>query len=130
MALGCQLFDTLPHRHLVEGEAVIVELDITDDMRGPAGTVHGGLVATLVDCAGASAVAHTSGRLVATSSVALNYLSGGRIGPLRARAQTLRVGQHHGVAEVHVHDVGKDRLIASALITLSFLAGESYGTVS
>jgi uncharacterized protein (TIGR00369 family) len=127
MSLGCPLLDALPHRHGVEGEQHHVELDITDEMRGPGGSVHGGLLASLVDCAGASAIARASGLPVATSGASLSYLSAARVGPLRASAVPLRMSRHHGVAEVRVFDAGKqDRLVATALVTVTFLAGHEF----
>jgi len=128
LGLGCPLLDALPHRHLPgEGETRVVELDITDDIRGPGGSVHGGILCSLVDCAAASAIAYASGRLVATSAFSINMLSAARVGPLRTTATPLRVTQSHGVAEVHVHDTGKDdRLVATALVTLTFLSGEAF----
>jgi uncharacterized protein (TIGR00369 family) len=121
------MLDELPHRFRVDDDQVAVELDLTDAMRGPGGAVHGGLVASLIDCAGATAVARASQRLVATASASISYLAAGRVGPLLASASVIRVGSHHGVAEVRVCDAGKgDRLVASALVTLSFLPGEVF----
>ena len=127
MALGCPLLDELPHRVELDGGIVAVELDVTDEMRGPGGAVHGGLVASLIDCAGAVAVARASARLVATSSSSISYLAAGRVGPLRAGATAIRIASHHGVADVRVCDAGHgDRPVASALVTLSFLPGEAF----
>jgi uncharacterized protein (TIGR00369 family) len=127
MPLGCPMLDELPHRVRVHDEGATVELDVTDDMRGPGGAVHGGLVASVIDCAGAVAVARASQRLVATANASISYLAAGRVGPLVASASAIRVGTHHGVAEVRVHDSGRaDRLVATALVTLSFLTGETF----
>jgi uncharacterized protein (TIGR00369 family) len=121
------MLDELPHRFQLDGEQVTVELDITEEMSGPSGAVHGGLVASLIDCAGAAAVARASGRPVATANASISYLAAGRVGPLLANATTIRVGSNHGVAEVRVCDAGKgDRPVASALVTLSFLSGETF----
>jgi uncharacterized protein (TIGR00369 family) len=121
------MLDELPHRFRIDGEQVTVELDLTDAMRGPSGAVHGGLVASVIDCAGAVAVTRASERLVATASASISYLAAGRVGPLVASASAIRVGRHHGVAEVRVCDAGQgDRLVASALVTLSFLPGEAF----
>jgi uncharacterized protein (TIGR00369 family) len=122
MSLGCPLLDQLPHRSYNQGDAHVVELDITDEIRGPAGAVHGGLIASLADRAGAYAAVRASGRSVVTSSIALSYLSAATEGPIRAVATTLRVGRQQGVVEVRVHDAGRgDRLVATALLTLSYL---------
>jgi uncharacterized protein (TIGR00369 family) len=122
MSMGCPLLDQLPHRSYDEDGTHVVELDITDDIRGPSGAVHGGLIASLVDRAGAYAVHRDSQRMVVTSSVALNYLAAATAGPLQAVATTLRIGRRQGVVEVRVHDAGREGLlVATALLTLSYL---------
>jgi uncharacterized protein (TIGR00369 family) len=127
MSIGCPFFDQLPHRRIETQDGVAVELDLIDSLRGPGGSLHGGAIATLIDVAGASAVALRSGRLVATSSSAVSYLSAGRVGPIRAEAVVLRLSKNHGVADVRVYDVGKERrLVAAAHLTLSFLPGDSF----
>jgi uncharacterized protein (TIGR00369 family) len=126
MSMGCPLLNQLTHRSFDEAGIHIVELEISDEMRGPGGAVHGGLVASLVDRAGAYAVARDSQRPVATSNVALSYLASANAGPLRATATTLRVGRRQGVAEVKVYDAGRDdRLVAAAVITLSYLSDDA-----
>ncbi len=126
-ALGCTFFDQLMHRAVdVDGEWAI-ELDITDDLRGPAGSLHGGLVAMIVDVAGASTLARSTGRPVATASASIQYLSAGRIGPRRGTGKVLRTSDTLGVVEVQVVDVGKDeRLVAVAHVTLKLLPGDTY----
>ncbi|HWC38414.1 MAG TPA: PaaI family thioesterase [Acidimicrobiales bacterium] len=121
------MLDELAHRFRLDEERVAMELDVTDEMRGPSGAVHGGLVASLIDCAGATAVARASGRPVATANASISYLAAGRVGPLLANASAIRVGSNHGVAEVRVCDAGQgDRPVASALVTLSFLSGKAF----
>ena len=123
MSMGCALLDQLPHRTYNEGEAHVVELEITDEIRGPVGAVHGGIIASLVDRVGAYAAVQASGRSVVTSTVTLSYLAGATGGPLRASAVPLRVGGRQGVIEVRVHDRGlDDLLVATALITMSFVS--------
>jgi uncharacterized protein (TIGR00369 family) len=126
--LGCALLDALPHSHVLEDGAHVVELDMRDDLRGPTGSLHGGLVAMLVDCAGASALASAGERRpVATSHASIDYLAAARIGPIRAVARALRTSESQGVAEVRVFDVGKDnRLVAAALVTASYLDGQRF----
>ena len=123
--MGCQLLDQLRHRSYDQDGVHIVELEVSDDILGPGGAVHGGIIASLVDRAGAYAVARDSQRVVATSNMALNYLALADVGPLRAMASTLRVGRQLGVVEVKVVDAGRhDRLVATALVTLSYLTGD------
>ena len=126
-ALGCTFLGQIEHRTVdVDGEWA-VEFDITDDLRGPAGSVHGGLVSMIVDVAGASCLAREVGRPVATASTSIQYLSAGRIGPVRATGNVLRATDTLGVVEVRVVDVGKDeRLMAVAHVTLKLLAGDAY----
>jgi hypothetical protein len=45
--------------------------------------------------------------MVATEHIAISFLAPGRIGPVRATAKRLRVGEHDGVAEVKVVDLGR-----------------------
>ena len=59
--MGCELFDGLIHRTYNDGATHVVELEITDEIRGPAGAVHGGMIASLVDRAGAYAAVQASG---------------------------------------------------------------------
>jgi uncharacterized protein (TIGR00369 family) len=127
VSLGCPLLDALGHRHEAGDDEYAVELAVDERILGPGGSVHGGLVASLVDCAGAGALARATERPVATSNVALSYLAAGRRGPLRAVAETLSLSRRQGVASVKVFDVGQDhRLVASALLTVAFLDGPAF----
>jgi uncharacterized protein (TIGR00369 family) len=106
-----------------EAGSVAVEMEIRDELRGPAGSLEGGVVSTLVDVAGASAAAVAVGRLVATEHISVSFLAPGREGPVRATGTPLRVGRHDAVAEVRVVDTGRDnRLMAIALVTVRVLA--------
>jgi uncharacterized protein (TIGR00369 family) len=127
LVLGCVLLDELPHRQTRQGDDIVVELDMRDDMRGPAGSLHGGIVAVLVDCAGASCVAAAGARPVATLQTSIEYLAAARVGPIRAVATLLRASKAFGVADVKVFDVGKDnRLVAAAHVTVSYLEGGGF----
>ena len=70
--LGCPMLDALPHRHIVDGDA-------------------------LIDTAGACVVTRASKRPPATPNLSISYLAAGRVGPIRAEAAALRIGRHHGV---------------------------------
>ncbi len=106
--LGCPFFDQLDFRASLDGGDTVIELDVRDDMRGPGGALHGGLVSMLVDVAGAVCLTAESGRLVATANASIQYLAAGRAGPVRATGHALRVSSTIGAAEVRVIDVGKD----------------------
>jgi uncharacterized protein (TIGR00369 family) len=109
------------HWSVLDGGAVAVEMDVRDDLRGPAGSLEGGVVSTLADVAGASAIGFSVG-MVATEHIALSFLAPGREGPIRAIGTPLRIGRHDGVAEVRVIDLGKEgRLVAVGLVTVRIL---------
>lgn len=96
----------------------VVHAEVRDDLRGPAGSLEGGVLATLIDVAGASCAARSLGALVATQSLTLCYLAPVRVGPACATASPLRAGQRDAVIEVRVTDRGReDRLCATALLT-------------
>lgn len=102
-------------------DGVSVEMDMRDDLRGPAGSLEGGVISTLADVAGASAIARAVG-MVATQHLALSFLAPGRVGPIRATAIPIRIGRQDGVTEVRIVDLGKDsRLMAIALVTVRVL---------
>jgi uncharacterized protein (TIGR00369 family) len=101
---------------------VAVELDLRDDLKGPAGSLEGGVVSTIADVAGASAAAQAVGGLVATQHISISFLAPGRNGPVRATGTPLRVGKSDAVVEVRVVDLGRDdRLMAVALVTVKVI---------
>ncbi|MGH9918576.1 MAG: hotdog fold thioesterase [Nitrososphaerales archaeon] len=118
-------FDHLGLRWPSLGEdGASVEIDIRDDMRGPAGTLQGGIIATLIDVAAAATAAQGSGGLVATSEMSVHFLAPGRIGPVRADGELLRSRSGGAAVEVRVYDTGNhDRLMAVSLAAFADLAG-------
>jgi uncharacterized protein (TIGR00369 family) len=124
-SLGCAYFNQLSYRYLeVPGADATLELDVTDDLRGPNGGVHAGVTSVIADVAGAMAIASRTDRGGASSSVSVHLLAPAKVGPLRAVANLLKLSRHSAMAEVHVYDVGNDnRLVAAAHMT-SGLFGE------
>jgi len=121
---GTAFHQSLGLRWRFPDRAVVVSLELRDDMRGPAGALEGGIVSTLIDVAGASVAAGETGRLVVTTQMSISFLAPGRVGPITAIGRTLRVGRDDVVSEVRVTDEGNDdRLVASGLVTLK-LAGD------
>ena len=111
--------------------AVCVEMDMRDDLRGPAGSLEGGVVSTLADVAGSSAAARAAGAMVATQHLAISFLAPGREGPIRATGVPLRVGRQDAVTEVRIVDAGRnDRLVAVALVTVRLLGDRPPGSTS
>ena len=109
-----------------ESQGIAVQMELREDLCGPAGSLEGGVVATLVDVAGASCAARALGSLVATQDMSISFLAPGRVGPIRATGTPLRIGSDQVVADVKVVDLGNDgRLIAAALLTAKVLRARS-----
>lgn len=101
-----------------DDQSVTVRAEAREDLKGPAGSLEGGVVATLLDYAGATAAARALDGLVATQSLSICYLSPVKIGPAVAVGTPLRVGKRDAVVEVRLVDAGReDRLCATALLT-------------
>lgn len=112
-------------------KGVLVEIDLRDDLRGPAGTLQGGVIATLVDVAAATTAVQGSSALVATSEMTLHFLAPGRIGPIRAVGELLRSRSGGAAVEVRVYDSGnEDRLMVVALAAFSDLSGSARASAS
>lgn len=86
-------------------------------------TIHGGVIATLIDVAGAAAAASGADadtlRGGATSSLTIQYLAAAQAAPLRAVAVVVRRGRRQVVSEVSVYAEGADEgvLVAKALMS-------------
>ena len=100
------------------GEA-IAEVDMRPDLVNNAGMLQGGIVATLIDCAGGMAASRATGSMKTfTADMNVHFLAAGRIGPVRAVGTVLRQGKTSVVTEVRVYDVGADnRLMTVATLT-------------
>lgn len=103
-----------------DNDPVVVEMDITDDVRNNAGMLQGGVIATLVDVAGGVAAARAwRTEKTFTADMVVRYLAAGRIGPVRASGSVLRAGRSIAVVDVRVVDTGADdRLMAVATMTM------------
>jgi uncharacterized protein (TIGR00369 family) len=114
--LGIRYLDDLEHPP-ADGSAT-VECEVRDELRGPAGSVEGGLVSTLLDTAGATAAARALDGLVATQSLNISFTAPVKVGPAVAVGRPVRVGKRDAVVEVRLTDAGNGhRLCAIALLT-------------
>ena len=126
-SMGCHLLNRLPHRFFDLDGASALEIDMVDEARGPGGSLHGGLIATLIDVAGSYAIYADGRRPSSSTSLTVQYLSAARKGPVRAVASILRTAKSVGVAEVRVVDRGaQDRLVATGSVMVTFLDGDSW----
>lgn len=98
-----------------EGRAT-VEFEARDEHLNAAGTLHGGVLATLVDTAMGSAVrsATDAGDVPATSQLTVTYLRPGTPGRVSVRAQVRTRGEHLTVCDADVEQDGHDLVHAVA----------------
>ncbi|WP_409330771.1 PaaI family thioesterase [Trujillonella humicola] len=94
---------------------------VTDEHLNPAGTLHGGVLATLVDTAMGRAVRTVTGEgdVPATSQLTVTYLRPGRAGPLTVRAAVRTRGEHLTICEADVEQDGQ--AVAHAVATFALL---------
>lgn len=87
-----------------------------------AGTVHGGLLATLVDAAmGAAVRSLTDSEGAATSQLTITYLRPGTTGSLEVTARVSKRGDSLTMCEAEVEQDGK--ALVHALATFALVAG-------
>jgi uncharacterized protein (TIGR00369 family) len=98
-----------------DGEAR-AELQVESRHLNPAGTVHGGVMATLVDTAMGAAVRSTTddGEVAATIQLTIAYLRPGREGLLTVNARVGKQGEHVLVCEAEVEQDGQTLIEALA----------------
>jgi uncharacterized protein (TIGR00369 family) len=104
----------------VDEGAARVEFEATDEHLNPAGTVHGGVLATLVDTAMGTAVrsATGDGDVPATSQLTVTYLRPGKPGRLEVTARVRTRGEHLTVCEADIEQDGRSLVHAVATFAL------------
>jgi uncharacterized protein (TIGR00369 family) len=98
-----------------------LELDATEEHLNEAGTVHGGVLATLVDTAMGQAVRSRTGEddVPATSQLTVTYLRPGKPGRLLATGRVSTQGEHLTVCEADIEQDG--RTLVHAVATFAVL---------
>ena len=98
-----------------------VRFTATEEHLNRAGTVHGGVLATLVDTAMGAAVRSATGEgdVPATSQLTVTYLRPGKPGPLQVTATVRTRGEHLTVCEAEVEQ--DDRSLVHAVATFALL---------
>lgn len=99
----------------VDGGMVVVDAD--EQHLNPHGTVHGGLLATMLDVAMGEAVAEAGGERPVTVSLTVTYLAPGGPGRLEATAEVRKRGKRLLVVQGEVTQDGE--VLADALGTFS-----------
>ncbi|WP_104525051.1 PaaI family thioesterase [Blastococcus atacamensis] len=94
--------------------------EATEEHLNAAGTLHGGVLATLVDTAMGLAVRTTTddGEVPATSQLTVTYLRPGKPGRVEATARLRTRGEHLTVCEADVEQDGKCLVHAVATFAL------------
>ena len=92
----------------------------TSEHLNPAGAVHGGVLATLVDAAmGLAARSRTGdGELPATSQLTIAYLTAAREGDLVVRADVRKTGEHLLLCDADIDQDGAAVVHAVATFAL------------
>jgi uncharacterized protein (TIGR00369 family) len=98
-----------------------LELEATEQHLNPVGSVHGGVLATLVDTAMGSAVRSSTGErdVPATSQLTVTYLRPAGPGALLVTAAVRKQGEHLTVCEADVEQDG--RALVHAVATFAVL---------
>jgi uncharacterized protein (TIGR00369 family) len=110
---------------LVEGDVgegrATISLAAGPHHLNPAGTVHGGAIATLIDLAMGRAVASLidDGERPVTVEMKVNYLEAGELGELVARARVSRRGRRFTVVHADVTQSGSGETVAEAMGTFT-----------
>jgi uncharacterized protein (TIGR00369 family) len=101
--------------------AARVRFEVGDEHLNAAGTLHGGVVATLVDTAMGMAVRSATGAhdVPATSQLTVTYLRPGTPGPVDVTAQVRTQGEHLTVCDADVEQNGRG--LAHAVATFAVL---------
>jgi uncharacterized protein (TIGR00369 family) len=97
-----------------------ISFEAREEHLNPAGTLHGGVLATLVDTAMGTAVRSTieDGDVPATSQLTVTYLRPGRPGTVEVTARVRTRGEHLTVCEADVEQDGRSLVHAVATFAL------------
>lgn len=107
-----------PKPESADGQATLT-MDAGSQHLNEAGTVHGGMLATLVDTTmGAAILSVVDGEVPATSQLTVTYLRPGRPGPLTVTASVRKRGDRLTMCEAEVEQDGKSLVHALATFAL------------
>jgi uncharacterized protein (TIGR00369 family) len=109
------------HGRTADDGTARLELDATERHLNEAGTVHGGVLATLVDTAMGQAARSLTGAddVPATSQLTVTYLRAGKPGRLEVVGRVSKQGEHLTVCEADVEQEG--RTLVHAVATFAVL---------
>ena len=95
-----------------------LELMVREDLKNVWGTLHGGILATLLDsaCGVALGTLLEPGEVMVTLDLHINYLAPFHNGTLIAEGKAVHKGRNTGLAEATIKDAG-GRIIAKGMTT-------------
>lgn len=109
----------------VERGRVVIELDATERLHNPMGTLHGGILCDIADAAMGYAFVTTlaDDELFTTVEIKLNFLKPIFNSKLRAEGKLIKKGSTIGLLECYVHDE-KGSIVAHSTSTCMVLKGD------
>jgi uncharacterized protein (TIGR00369 family) len=112
----------------VEEGRVVMEMDASERLHNPMGTLHGGILCDIADAAMGFAFVSTlaDDELFTTVEIKLNFLKPIFKSKLRAEGKLIKKGSRVGLLECHVYDE-KQSLVAHSTSTCMILKGNSAG---
>jgi uncharacterized protein (TIGR00369 family) len=107
---------------------VVIELEATDRLHNPMGTLHGGILCDIADAAMGYAFSSTltDEELFTTVEIKLNFLKPVFKSKLRAEGKLIKKGSSVGLLECQIYDE-KESLVAHSTSTCMVLKGNSAG---
>lgn len=112
----------------VEKGLAILEMEASDKLHNPMGTLHGGVLCDLADLAMGYAFFSTLAdeELFTTVEIKLNFLKPIWEGKLRAESKMIKRGNSVGLVECHIYDK-KGSLVAHSTSTCMVLKENAEG---
>lgn len=94
---------------VIDAAAGVVEVLVTPQLRNPAGTMQGAMVALVAEAAAEDLVEARFGRPAVVTDLDLRYLAQAPLGPIRTRSRVLGDGPDAPI-EIELFDTSADRL--------------------
>jgi uncharacterized protein (TIGR00369 family) len=106
----------------VHRDGLTIQVKLRDELMNSAGSLHGGVAASVADAAVGSALMYHCGRARRFTTVELkvNYFRPVTEGRLVARSRLLRIGSSIAVGQVDLSDA-KRRAVGVAIVTYMFI---------
>jgi acyl-coenzyme A thioesterase PaaI-like protein len=94
---------------VIDAAEGVVQVEVTPDLRNPAGTLQGAMVALLAEAAAEDLIATRFGLPVVVTDLDLRYLRKAHVGPVRTRSRLLGPGPDASV-QVELVDTSTDQV--------------------